>query len=385
MKMRKVVISTFVALISLATLSLSASVAWFASSSRAYVDSIDIQMKATRDLRISTTPDVGVPEEYTVNELTSDDLIETRLFAPVSSMFQSKWFNPTASEENRVDEPKFYDYLTPLTIDEKPREEEVSNKVYNDNHELQNYQNRYYSQDLYFICDDDVTVSIDPETTFIKANEEENKKTAHDLFITNDVEFRGYEEDEIYTCLNKLANAMRISILVNNGDDYNYYIYNPNKIRDDQTYETLLGGRLDIDKDRYYDTFSRGADRYETIYGEVLNDSRFSDDYYNDVGTAPALPDDTKYSAFVANTQTNAHPFSIEKATTNGLNIKEEGAFDNTNVDDMDNGIKIPVYRNVPSKFVLSIYLEGWDLDCINTTMGAKFLAQIQFKIQKEM
>ena len=381
--MRRVIISTLVAVISLATISLSASVAWFSSSSRAYVDSIDIEMKATRDLRISTTPDIGVPEEYTKNELTYSELKRTQIFAPVSTMFTSKWFKEGAAIEDRVDKPTFYEYLTPYTNGEKPRETVIDNIVYDDNHNEREYLNNYYSQELYFICDDDVYVTFDPETTSLTADD--NSAIAHDLFVRQDSNFIGYEEPEILNELNKLANAMRISVLVNNGDDYAYYIYNPNKIREGVTYETYLGGRLDVDKDHYYDTFNKNNTRYETIYGEVLNDSRFSDDYYGDIGTGEILPDNSKFSAFTASSLENAHPFSIDKALTNGLNIKEEGAFDNTNVDDMDNGIKIPVYRNVPSKFVLSIYLEGWDLDCINTTMGAKFLAQIQFKILREM
>ena len=382
MNMRRIVISTFVAVISLATFSLSASVAWFASSSRAYVDAIDVQMKATRDLRISTTKDIENIEEYNKHELAYNELKKTNLFAPVSSMFTSRWFNKTDAVEDRAIEPHFYDYLTPFTNEETPKDDEIFNKVYNEQHELQDYLNAFYSQDLYFVSDDDVYVTIDAENTFIKANEIYNKGLAHELFVTNDYGFRGLSENEIYECLNKLVNAMRISILVNNGDDYNYYIYNPNKTAD--TEETLLGGRLDIDKDRYYDTFGKGGNRYEIIYGEVLND-RFSTSYYDEIGSGTFLPDDAKFSAFTANSHENAHPFDYEKAVGNGLSIKKENALDNTNVDDLNNGIRIPAYRNVPSKFVLSIYLEGWDLDCINTTMGANFLAQIQFKILREM
>ena len=383
MNIRRTFISTLVAVISLATISLSVSVAWFASSSRAYVDTIDIEMKATRDLRISTTKDIDDIESYTKNELKDNELKHTRIFSPVSSMYESKWFDETAPIADRAEEPKFYEYQTALSFEEEPRLEEVSNKVYDEDHNLRDYLNNYYSQDLYLIADDDVYVSINPETTSISPNEDENRNTAHELFESNDVGFRGYTEDEIFECLNKLANAMRISILVNNGDDYNYYIYNPNRTED--TKDTLLGGRLDIDKDSYYDTFTKNSNRYETIYGEVLNE-RFSDSYYGEVGTGTILPPNSKFSAFTASSHEYAHPFDYDKAVEEGgLSIKTEKAYDKTNAFDLDDGIVIPVYRNVPSKFVLSIYLEGWDLDCINTTMGAKFLAQIEFKILREM
>ena len=73
--------------------------------------------------------------------------------------------------------------------------------------------------------------------------------------------------------------------------------------------------------------------------------------------------------------------------------IAEEGAIsltklrndDRLSVQDLkndDTSILIPLESGVPTKIVFSIYLEGWDLDCINATMGASFNTKLSFKLK---
>ena len=45
----------------------------------------------------------------------------------------------------------------------------------------------------------------------------------------------------------------------------------------------------------------------------------------------------------------------------------------------------IPVYREYSQEIVISIYIEGWDLDSVNYTMGSAFESNIAFKILREM
>ena len=47
--------------------------------------------------------------------------------------------------------------------------------------------------------------------------------------------------------------------------------------------------------------------------------------------------------------------------------------------------IRIPLKRGEPKKIVLSIYLEGWDRDNVNNTMGANFISNVTFKILREI
>ena len=44
-----------------------------------------------------------------------------------------------------------------------------------------------------------------------------------------------------------------------------------------------------------------------------------------------------------------------------------------------------PIRSETPTKVVVSIYIEGWDLESINGTMGATFSAGVGFKIEREM
>ena len=44
----------------------------------------------------------------------------------------------------------------------------------------------------------------------------------------------------------------------------------------------------------------------------------------------------------------------------------------------------IPVYREYSQEIVISIYIEGWDLDSVNYTMGAAFTSDLTFMIERE-
>ena len=52
--------------------------------------------------------------------------------------------------------------------------------------------------------------------------------------------------------------------------------------------------------------------------------------------------------------------------------------------------IMIPVYKNTnssdynPTEIIVSVYMEGWDRDCINSTMGASFNFTLPFMIARE-
>ena len=95
------------------------------------------------------------------------------------------------------------------------------------------------------------------------------------------------------------------------------------------------------------------------------------------------------YNQFTANSfipefgsRPNAYTYNEEQSKANGFEIAKEDSLwlgalkgDNTN-------LLIPLTSGVPTKIVLSIYLEGWDLDCVNATMGASFISKLSFKLK---
>ena len=66
--------------------------------------------------------------------------------------------------------------------------------------------------------------------------------------------------------------------------------------------------------------------------------------------------------------------------------FKEEGAH---GLDEFKNRVNsplnIPVYKNKANRINVSIYIEGYDLNSVNYTMGATFLANLDFIISREM
>ena len=355
MNFKRTVISLFAGLISLASLSISFSLAWFAASTRLYVDTLEVEMRGERNLKISTS---DIKDSFK-EKLEFHELDESGLFMPVSSMFESKWID----EYQPV--PTFYEYTAPFVpesgIPYGPKE----------------MNEGYYQQDIYLLCDDDAYISLDIDKTFFKPNEEANLIAARRMTKESSEED---EEETIYGNLNKLVNALRFSIF--DVEEKNYFIVDPTK-----SGTTLLGGALDNDRDQYFDVYtSPTQERKEAIYGEVYNRENA---VYADVGEEDIdIDEGTAYTCFNAKHKAHAERFLLEESLSNGLVIKEEPSLDFEDISSPrpdENKLVIPVKHDVPKRLIFSIYLEGWDLDCVNVTMGGNFLSQIQFKILREM
>ena len=175
---------------------------------------------------------------------------------------------------------------------------------------------------------------------------------------------------------------MRFSILIKDVNEYSYTIIEPYKNGD-----TYLGGLLDNDVDRYYDYYLQEGTEipYERVYGEIIGER--SSFVYDD-----GLADDSNYldaneepSAFNARHKAGIKRFNLEKSLENGIEIKKEETFD---IHAFDTNVKpyhFPVYRDTPKEVTISIYIEGWDLDSVNYTMGAAFMSNFTFMIEREM
>ena len=359
----KLILSLYIGCIALSVATLSMSVAWFAAATRVQVNSIDISIDCDRELFISTAKD----GEF-VERLEQDQLMQSGEFMPLTSAHSSNWLDV------KSDTPHFYDETRYSTIEDA---------------ELISEANRgYFSQKFYLLSDDDVYVTIDSSKTFFVPNEAENKKFAERLYdeyqATGDDYHKSLSVEQITEQLNKLANAMRFSILVTNENDYDYVIIDPNKNEE----FTYLGGLLDNDIDGYYDYFIKSSDNkfYERVYGETIGDT--SNIVYDPskIYDSSILNPNEEPSAFNAQHRKDVNTFNLDKSKENGFEIKKEQAFDLKDFkQDAPVPYHFPVYRDEPQEIVVSIYIEGWDLDSVNYTMGAKFISNVAFMIEREM
>ncbi len=349
MNNKRIVLSLLIGTVALCSLSFSISLAWYNASTFLHIDQIEISIDGERDLKISTTTDVDSFRE----SLDYDDLEKVDVFEPVSTVYSSSWLS------QKAEKPVFYDNSYPFIDDEG-----IPNRRVN--------ENGYYSQELYLYSDDDVYVTVDALETYIEPNLDFNRAYAQQ--IKSDHPDKTVEE--IYECLNELSKAMRFSILVPDTDCYNFYIIDPNKEE-----EVSLGGILDNTGDEIFDYYESGNELYEVIYGE-----------YNDrdlICYDDALSEDIPYSgeanAFNAKHTEGVHPFNLEKSKEQGFSFAKEQSIGLPELAEHESLLYIPVYRYTPRKIVLSIYIEGWDLASVNSTMGSSFLAGLTFKIGREM
>lgn len=351
MNKRKLVISLILGTVALSVISLSASLAWYASSDRLQVNSIDLDLRT--DESVGLYIGTSTNEEAFKEKLSNEDLNEVKQFAPTSSMFHNHWLDA------KKDMPEFYN-LTEHDIYGVPD----FNKPSSDG---------FYQQKLYLLNNIDYYVTLDTEQTFITSDKTSNYLRAQALVG----KVGELTVDEIEEKLNKLENSMRFSILVNTPNFYQYYIIDPNKKEDEVTY---YAGRLDVNADDYFDTFN---DR-EILYGEVENRDAIVYDNPEDptfVKPFRETPNEFFGNAFSGKNDKAAYTYNEQNSLQAGVKYKQEPSISLDDINSNDNPLLIPCYNGVPTEIVLSIYLEGWDLDCYNSTMGASFDAQLSFKV----
>ena len=363
MKIKKIILTLYVSIIALSTVGLSFSIAWYSNSTKLKVDAFRLSIDTEDELKISTTAEYSDSKTH----LTQADLKTTTLFTPVTTAHSADWIAAKSQT------PVFYD-----------------DTLGNIDLELKVMQSGYYSQDLYLFSDNDVFVTIDPTSTFMNPNLGYNY--SHAQAVWNRVQtsddpadeyLKGLSVDEIEERLNKIVEAMRFSILVPEIEHYQYAIIDPHKDED-----VYLGGLLDNDIDRYYDYEEVNNELVESVQGEINDRSLIA---YKD---APIV--DTDYenpsrepNAFNAKHKAGVKLFDRETSiNVNGLQIAKEKSL---SLDEFTNDkrpfapLLIPVYKNQPNKIVVSIYIEGWDLESVNYTMGATFNAGLQFQIARRM
>lgn len=327
MKKSNLILGFYLGVITLCVATVSMSIAWYASSTQVRIEGLVMTVDCDRELWISTAKD----GEF-VEKLEPEQLHQVKTFSPVTAAHSDRWLN------NKSDMPVFYD------------ETKYSTYEYAD---LVTVANRgYFSQKLYLLSDDDVYVTIDPAGTSIEAQ-------------------MGSETPQA----KQLAKAMRYSILITDQEEYNYAIIDPNKETD-----TLFAGILDNDKDKFFDYYVTDSGSYERLYGEYEGTPDYGEASNQDSELVRPNEDP---DAFNAKHRRGVKPVILEE--NENFKIKREPSI---GLDEFNQEVKpfrIPVYRNKPQEIVLSLYIEGWDLDSINFTKGADFQSSIQFKIEREM
>ena len=363
MKKNKLIISMYIAMIALGVASVSMSIAWYATSRTLFVNSIDISIDTDRELLISESIDGEYSDHISHTEREANGV-----FVPVTSAHSSIW------KSQKPDMPVFYD-------ETRFSEEESANLIVPATH-------GYFSQKFYLKSDDNVYVTIDPELTKIDPNKDFNPGYAETLY--NDYQalqtegYKDFSKEEINEMLDRLVKSMRYSILIKDESEYSYTIIDPD--RENYT-ATKFGGLLDNDVDQFYDFYKKdGTDEYyERLYGEYIGE--IEEDDYLPVSDAdsdfdqPGLP-----SAFNAKHKKDVRRLDLEDLQTKQkIKIKEEEAINVRDFGNEDKPFYFPVYRDRPKEVVVSIYIEGWDLESVNYTMGASFVSDLSFKIYKEM
>jgi hypothetical protein len=231
------------------------------------------------------------------------------------------------------------------------------------------YEEGYFEKTLYLKADDNVLVTLDPEKTFF-SNDRYDK-------LNNDEKAK----------LDRLFKSLRFSILVTDEDnesrsDYKYSIIDPNKDGD-----TVFAGRLNTSTDDYYDYYQTSyvdtdgttkVKYMETLYGDIDESTRDQAEYGKPVATEQDLDDN---DSFVSKTSPGVCPL----IGLSGVKAAKEHSYALADQGGTSSSFTIPVYRNQPRKIVLDIYMEGWDKDCVNLTMGSEFKTNISFKIAREM
>ena len=376
MTKKRLILTALIGTIAIGTLSASITLAWYGASNLLSVNYFDITIVGNTTLKLSTSKDLDSFREDLTSKQLKEDMEKDFLFEPVSSMYKSNWM------DEQKDMPTFYSSPTHLT---------PSSGI----PDLKEATTGFFSKKIYFLSNFSYNVTLDVDKCLFENDKDSNflraqaiqadmKKENPDTTVTvSDVE----------DSLNNLINCLRVSILVNVEDNYKYYIVDPTKEVGDVT---TFGGLLDNDNDGYYDTYYEphydanhlidGYDEKETIYGEV-NDRSYIDydpplhDKSEPNTVEPERVDSFYGNCFTGMSKETVYTYNAASSRAKGLTFANEESLSLTEIREDPSKINIPCYKDVITEVVISFYLEGWDRQCINGTMGASFNTKLSFKL----
>ncbi|MCF0108324.1 MAG: hypothetical protein HUJ59_04940 [Bacilli bacterium] len=358
--------------------SITATVAWFNGAQFLQISSFVIKM-SDKQLKVSDDDKDEESFEFSIDLETMESYVES--FTPVSSSYHDVWV------EEKSLMPKFTDQYGSFLTTWNYAQKETNTWA---------KEGTYYSQPLFFKCDTDsyLTIDTDPQWTYFEPDHEKNLAAARAK--ENDVEYLGKSADEIAAELDGVANSLRMSLLVltetgkeTDLSDYKYYIIDPHKELIDKRDEskgykkTTYGGLLDLNEDGFFDSYKKynseteSYENREVIYGQAVNSDKavFSEPLGYDTEYLYPSKDPDCFNAKSSGSnywfnEIASKEAGFEWVTEPSLSLKEA-----------EENMLIPVTAGIPRKIVISLYLEGWDLDNINKTKDAHFKISISFKI----
>ena len=271
-------------------------------------------------------------------------------FAPVSNMFSGSdgysegWYSTDLDPE--VDKPKYMLGYGGSGITTTTRTDYAEEN------------NQYISLEFRFSCDRDIYLFLDTKSTKVEADRETNKAMASNV--------TGLSEDN----LNRVENACRISFFGNMG----YTVYEPNATEGSSTY---YGGRLNTRSvDGYWDYDEKTGK--ETLYGEYKSEA-LSKLEYTLVSEQEPVSDPLNTLEAVSK-QGNLAISNLSSLKEEGL-IARETSYTlqelGNNASNRHPLLFIPAGQT--RKLTVSIYIEGWDLDCDTFIEAATLAASITF------
>ena len=338
MKKNKIILTLYVGIIALSTIGLGASLAWYINSNQLFVNAIDITIAGDSDLRISESDDI----DSFVYEIDHTESRLNTVFEPITNAYSGDWI------AQKKETPVFYDDTL--------------------NWQELNDGSLFYSRHtLKILFSLEVLQMVTRRTT---------------AAVT--MKFKDLTVEQIEERLNKLVEAMRYSILIPDQNSYKYIIIDPNKTKEENKV-VEYGGLLDVDVDGVYDSYINETTRYEKVYGDISNRDKI---VYKDemLPVDSQLEDTTKdTSAFNAAHKAHTKLFDKEASIANGVVFNTEksyGLYDFAPSNYLK-PLEIPLTAFEPKKIVLTIFIEGWDLESVNYTMGATFDSKISFKVDR--
>ena len=332
------IVSFSLALIALTT----TTYAWYNIANNLRVNNIEVGSKNPSNFKIGLkNEDSGNIDYY--SDISKSDLVNHGQYVndaslyPVSSMYQSLWLNDFTDLSSLSLYPTFRNISPSFDV----RKGEIATKG-------------FYSIEFYFLANHDMYLYLDSSTS-LKADREKNKNYANANKLNSDD-------------LNKVEDTMRLSFLSSEG----YKIFEPNV---DESSHTYFANRLDLSKDGYFDLDSANK---EILYGEYTLENGKSL-VYDENARIDTIEGNA--SAFNACSYQSASPLDILKSEEDGLIRSHENSLtlgQLSNQSDLEMSI-VHLSSGTPSRVIVSLYEEGWDIDHVDSIMYSSFNVNLVF------
>ncbi|MCX5775688.1 MAG: hypothetical protein NTV44_04955 [Firmicutes bacterium] len=286
-------------------------------------------------------PDLGEAGSLTFFDNLSDaDLVaygyndKESPLSPVSSMFQSLWLN----ESTLLDDNTLFPVLR------------SSYSTYQNTTNSNQARSGFFQFEFYLKSNMDMYLYLDSTASIVA-----------DSFVNSQKNVQNAIE------LDKISASLRVSFLSSLG----FNIWEPNT---EVAGTTAFGGRLDVlDQDGYYDFDGSLGDYHEIMFGEYNDASKL---VYSETSRASA---EKPFTSFNASTAKDVNPLDLETSIENGLVVVHEDSKTTATLADQTLNSSALAYlpEYTPTRLVVTVYAEGWDLDNTNLIQDASFLLNL--------